>query len=395
MLSYNFFLAKKFIGNRKQDKFLWFISFFTVAGIAIGVITLILVIGVMNGFSNDLKRKIIGASPLITIEGKPYIFNYQELIDKVKNLKEIKGISPYTISQVIYKSNKYIIGGIIKGIDLAREKNVTNIQQFIKKGNLEEIDIDNGIILGSELAKELGVDIGDYVYIIAGLIPQENLFKVVGIVEYGVYSFDVSMGFMSLSNVNKIFFMKGVHGIGIKIDDIYRTPEVANKIKSLIENKYEVSTWIEKNKILFSAIALEKKAMAIILSLIIIVASFNIISTLMISVYRKVKEIGILKAIGLTSNEIKKIFLYQGIYLGIKGLILGTIIGLFLASILKKYKFINLPEFVYDISKLPIEISFFDILWIFLLVIFISIVASIYPAERASKLNPAEAIRNE
>ncbi len=393
MVSYNFFLARKFIGNKNQDRFLWFISFFSVLGVSIGVVALILVIGVMNGFSNDLKRKIIGASPLITIEGRPYIYNYQEVIEKVENLKEIKGISPYTMSQVIYKSKKYIIGGIVKGIDLEREKKVTNIQNFIKKGSLQEIE--NGIILGSELAKELGVDIGDYVYIIAGLFPKENIFKVVGIVEYGVYSFDVSMGFISLSNLMRIFNIKGVHAVGIKIDDIYRTPKVAKQIRELIGDEYEVSTWIEKNKILFSAIALEKKAMAIILSLIIVVASFNILSTLMISVYRKVKEIGILKAIGLTSNEIKKIFLYQGIYLGIKGLIFGTFFGILLASILKKYKFINLPEFVYDISKLPIEISPFDILWIFLLVMVVSSIASIYPAQRASKLNPAEAIRNE
>ncbi len=135
--------------------------------------------------------------------------------------------------------------------------------------------------------------------------------------------------------------------------------------------------------------------MAIILSLIVIVASFNILSTLMISVYRKVKEIGILKAIGLTSGEIKKIFLYQGIYLGIKGLTFGMIFGFLIASFLKKYNFITIPEFVYDISKLPIEITFFDTIWIFLLVIFVSCIASIYPAQRASKLNPAEAIRNE
>ncbi|MCS7179819.1 MAG: FtsX-like permease family protein, partial [bacterium] len=192
-----------------------------------------------------------------------------------------------------------------------------------------------------------------------------------------------------------IFGMKGVHGIGIKIDDIYKSPQISKKIKSLLNENYNVSTWIEKNKILFSAIALEKKAMAIILSLIIIVASFNILSTLMISVYRKVKEIGILKAIGLTSKEIKKIFLYQGIYIGIKGLLWGMSIGFILAYFLKKYNFINIPEFVYDISKLPIEISFFDTVWIFLLVICVSCIASIYPAERASKLNPAEAIRNE
>lgn len=393
MKSYNFFLAKKFIGNKREDRFLWFISFFTVAGVSIGVVTLILVIGVMNGFSNDLKRKIIGASPLITIEGRPYIYDYEKIIEKLKNIKEIEGSSPYIMSQVIYKSKKYILGGVIKGIDIEREKKVTNIENFIKEGSLDEIK--NGIILGKELANELEVDIGDYVSVIAGLIPREKIFKVVGIVEYGVYSFDVSMGFTSLDNLFDMFNMKGVHGIGIKIENIYKTPLVAEKIKNLINNEFSVSTWIEKNKILFSAIALEKKAMAIILSLIVIVASFNILSTLMISVYRKVKEIGILKAIGLTSNEIKKVFFYQGIYLGLKGLSFGIFFGLLIAFFLKKYNFINLPEFVYDISKLPIEISLFDIVWIILLVLFVSSIASIYPANRASKLNPAEAIRNE
>ena len=393
MKSYNFFLAKKFIGNKREDRFLWFISFFTVAGVSIGVVTLILVIGVMNGFSNDLKRKIIGASPLITIEGRPYIYDYEKIIEKLKNIKEIEGSSPYIMSQVIYKSKKYILGGVIKGIDIEREKKVTNIENFIKEGSLDEIK--NGIILGKELANELEVDIGDYVSVIAGLFPREKIFKVVGIVEYGVYSFDVSMGFTSLDNLFDMFNMKGVHGIGIKIENIYKTPLVAEKIKNLINNEFSVSTWIEKNKILFSAIALEKKAMAIILSLIVIVASFNILSTLMISVYRKVKEIGILKAIGLTSNEIKKVFFYQGIYLGLKGLSFGIFFGLLIAFFLKKYNFINLPEFVYDISKLPIEISLFDIVWIILLVLFVSSIASIYPANRASKLNPAEAIRNE
>jgi lipoprotein-releasing system permease protein len=393
MKSYNFFLAKKFIGNKREDRFLWFISFFTVAGVSIGVVALILVIGVMNGFSNDLKRKIIGASPLITIEGRPYIYDYEKIIEKLKNIKEIEGSSPYIMSQVIYKSKKYILGGVIKGIDIEREKKVTNIENFIKEGSLDEIK--NGIILGKELANELEVDIGDYVSVIAGLIPREKIFKVVGIVEYGVYSFDVSMGFTSLDNLFDMFNMKGVHGIGIKIENIYKTPLVAEKIKNLINNEFSVSTWIEKNKILFSAIALEKKAMAIILSLIVIVASFNILSTLMISVYRKVKEIGILKAIGLTSNEIKKVFFYQGIYLGLKGLSFGIFFGLLIAFFLKKYNFINLPEFVYDISKLPIEISLFDIVWIILLVLFVSSIASIYPANRASKLNPAEAIRNE
>ncbi len=229
MISYNFFLAKKFIGNKRQDRFLWFISFFTILGISIGVITLLLVIGVMNGFSNDLKRKIIGANPLITIEGKPYIYNYEEIIEKIKNLPEIKGASPYIMSQAIYKSNKYIIGGIIKGIDPERELKVTNIKNFIKKGKYE--DIENGIILGKELANELGVDVNDFISIILGFTPRERILKVVGIVEYGVYSFDVSMGFVSLKNLIEIYGVDRVHGVGIKINDIYRTPIVSKEVK--------------------------------------------------------------------------------------------------------------------------------------------------------------------
>lgn len=394
MISYNFFLSKKFSSRKKDDHFLWFINLFSIAGISIGVIALILVIGVMNGFSHDLKKKIIGANPVITIEGRPFISDYKEIMEKVKNdIDEVKGISPFISTQVIYKSSEYILGGILKGIEKETEKDVTNLEKFIVKGNYE--DIENGIIMGKELAKELNVDVGDTVWVIAGIVPRQTSFKVTGIFDYGVYSFDVSTAFVSLDKLMNFLDMRAVYGIGIKIDNIYNSIKVAEKIKKVIKNRYVVSTWIDKNKILFSALALEKRAMTIILSLIIIVASFNIASTLMISVYRKVKEIGILKAIGLSSSDIKRVFFYQGLLLGFKGLFYGLIIGLILASIVKKYQFIKLPEFVYDLSRLPVEISFTDILWICILVLTIVSFASIYPSYRAAKLNPSEAIRNE
>jgi len=394
MVSYNFFLSKKFSSRKKGDHFLWFINFFSIVGIAIGVIALILVIGVMSGFSNDLKKKIIGANPIITIEGSPLIFNHQEIIEKVKkNVKDIEGISPFISTQVIYRSSKYILGGILRGIEKDTEKDVTNIKNFIIKGNYENIE--NGIILGKELAKELDVNIGDTIWIIGGVIPKQTSLKVVGIFDYGVYTFDVSMGFVTLKNLMDFLNIAGVHGIGIKVNDIYNSKMVSEEIKQVINNQYNVSTWIDKNKVLFSALALEKRAMAIILSLIIIVASFNIASTLMISVYRKVKEIGILKAIGLTRSEIRRVFFYQGLILALKGLFSGLFIGLILAFIVKKYQFIKLPEFVYDLSHLPIEISFLDILGICILVLVIVSFASIYPSNRAANLNPSEAIRNE
>ncbi|MCM8829448.1 MAG: ABC transporter permease [Candidatus Omnitrophica bacterium] len=393
MISYNFFLSGKFAGQKKRaDRFLWFISIFSIAGIAIGVIALMLVIGVMSGFSGELKRKIIGAYPIITIEGRPYIYNYQEIMEKVsKNVPEVKGISPYISTQVIYKSQRYMMGGILRGIDPAFEDNVTNIGKFLKKGEMK--DISKGVFLGSELAKELEVDVGDEIWVITGILAREKMAVVKGIVESGIYAFDSSMGFFSLED--PVLGYGGlVHGIGIRIDNIYASEDVAKRIRKLLEGEYTVSTWIQKNKILFAALAMERKAMAIILGLIILVASFNISSTLMITVYRKVKEIGILRALGLSSKDIEKIFIYQGLILGGKGLVCGLITGGFLAYLLKRYQFIRIPEFIYDLSRLPIEISLSDIYWIVISVLIIVTLASLYPARRAARLNPNEAIRN-
>lgn len=354
-----------------------------------------LVIGVMNGFSNDLKRKIVGANPTITVEGHPVIKDYNALRKEIfRNIKEVEGISPYVSSQVIYKSRNYLLGGIIKGVDPEYEPTVTNIVDFLKEGNLS--DLNEGIILGSELAKELEVKTGDYIWIMGGLPAQQEKFKVVGISECGVYSYDVTIGFISLNNIQK--FLKiddSVYGVGVKVKNIYRSEEVAKDIRNLLHFKYPVSTWIQKNKVLFAALALEKKAMTIILILTILVASFNIASTLMITVFRKTKEIGVLRAIGLSSREIRKIFFYQGLVLGAEGLVFGLSIGGILAYFLKKYQFIKLPEFVYNLSRLPIEISLLDILFISIGAIIIISIASIYPAQRAANLNPAEALRYE
>ncbi len=394
MLSYNFFLSRKFAGQKKRaDSFLWFISIFSIAGIAIGVVALMLVIGVMNGFSKELKRKIIGAYPIITIEGKPFIRDYRQVMEDVSaGVGEVKGISPYITTQVIYKSDKYMLGGILKAVDPDSEDKVTNIAKFLNEGELKGLN--EGIILGSELAQELEVELGDNISIITGAFSMGRQVKVAGIVEYGVYAFDSSMGFISL-NSGVFGPVSMVQGIGIRIEDIYASERVASKIRKVIDEKYTVSTWVQKNKILFAALALERKAMAVILGLIVLVASFNISSTLMITVYRKVREIGILRALGLSSRDIEKIFIYQGLILGAKGLIFGLATGGMLAWLLKRYQFIKLPEFVYDLSRLPIEISLSDILWITVSVVAIVTFASVYPAKRAAGLNPNRAIRNE
>lgn len=405
MISCNLFLARRFIGRRTHENFLWFISVISVLGIALGVISLMLVLGVMNGFSNDLKRKIVGANPTITVEGRPLLRSFRGLMERITaSVPEVRGISPYLNSQVIFKSSRYMIGGILRGVDPSTEPTVTNLPEFFTSGSISAVN--DGIALGSELARELSVTVGDDIWVMGGAAPVEYHFRVIGIVEYGVYNYDVTTGVTAIENMQRMFGIgDAVHGIGIRTDDIYRSAGVAGRVQDIVREWESdqpsvsehrpptVSTWTQKNKILFAALALEKKAMAVILILIVLVASFNIASTLMITVFRKTREIGILKAIGLSSSDIRRIFLLQGLTIGCTGLALGVSVGGVLAWLLKKYQFIRLPEFIYNLSRLPIALSFFDILSISAAVIIIVTIASLYPAHRASLLNPAEALR--
>jgi len=353
-----------------------------------------LVLGVMNGFSNELKKKIVGANPTIYIEGHPLLYDYPEFIPQVLSISGIKGAAPYLSSQVIYRSSHYLLGGILKGVDPVAEPTVTNIATFFQKGDLKSLE--KGIVLGSELARELEVDVGDEITVIGGLLAKQQSFRVTGIMECGVYSYDVSMGLTALTNVQQLFHLgNAVHGVGLRADDIYASESLAEKVSHLLKNRYTVTTWIQKNKILFAALALEKKAMAVILVLIVLVASFNIVSTLMITVFRKTREIGILRAIGLSATDIAKIFFWQGIALGLEGLAGGLVLGGMLSYLLRRYQFIRLPEFVYNLSRLPIEIAGKDIGFISLAVLLIVSLASLYPAVRAARLNPVEALKYE
>ncbi|MCM8756947.1 MAG: ABC transporter permease [Candidatus Omnitrophica bacterium] len=394
MFSLILFLSRKFTGRGARDNFLWFLNLFSVTGIALGVTTLMLVLGVMNGFSNELKKKIIGAHPTVYIEGRPFIHDYPQVIAKATTFREVIGVAPYLSSQVIYRSSSYLLGGVLKGVDPTLEPAVTRVAEFFKEGRMKSLE--DGIVLGSELAEELEVRVGDTITVIGGLQVRQMSFKVTGIIECGVYSYDVSTGLTSLANVQKLFGLGDVvHGVGLRVDNIYASEKIAERLSQALEDRYPVTTWIQKNKILFAALALEKKAMTIILVLIILVASFNIVSTLMITVFRKTRDIGILRAIGFSSGDIGRLFFCQGLLLGGEGLVAGLALGGLLSYLLRRYQFIRLPEFVYNLSRLPIDISSKDVGFICLAVMIIVSLASVYPARRASRLNPVEALRYE
>ena len=395
MFLFIIFLSRRFGGKKSKENFLGFMSFFSVLSIAIGVMSLMLIRGVMNGFTHDLKRTIIGANPTIIVGGRPLISGYRDIIKRISScVPEVKGVSPFLSCQVFYRSPSHAVGGILKGIDLKTESTVTNITGFLRQGDLSAAE--KGIILGSELANQLGVKVGDTIQVIGGLMYKTQYFRVSGIVECGVYGYDVTVGLTSLINVQRLFGIGDfVHGIGIRTENIYESDKVAVKVGQSINSIYPVTTWNQKNKILFAALVLEKKSMVVILVLIILMASFNIITTLMIAVFRKTKEIGILRAIGLTPGDIGRIFFYQGLILGGQGLALGLGVGGVLTYWLRSYQSVKPSEFVYNLSRLHVKLLPTDLLLITLTVIVIVSLASIYPAWRASRLNPVEALRHE
>lgn len=393
-ISYRYLMAKK-------DRFLSMINFVAVAGIAIGVMALIVVIGVMTGFDRDLRDKIIGTNAHIMVERETGLKNYTEIADKLKQIKGITYQSPYIHGNVFLESSQRAMSLILRGVDPAQESKITKINQYLSSGKIEALQPDQ-VVIGSQLASYYGFSVGDEITIIApasGVTGQGWRYhlKVAGIFTSGMYDYDMNLILVHLSRAQQIFSLENnvVSGIGVKIDDVYAAPEIKEKIYELLGYSYLVRTWIENNSNFFAALRLEKFAMFVILTLIVLVASFNIISTLIVTVTSKVKDIGILKSIGVPKSSIRKIFTLQGIALGIMGTFWGVVGGATLSLLLKKYQFIKLPQDIYYIDHLPVLLQLNDILAIVGAALLISYVATIYPSAKAANLEPVEALRYE
>jgi lipoprotein-releasing system permease protein len=390
-------ISLRYLLTKRKEKFISLISVISVLGIAIGVMALIVVLAVMAGFDNDLRDKIVGNYAHITVssyDGLDYN-DYPVVSAKLAQNKHIKGTSPYVQGQILLKEEKRFIAVGIKGIDPAYEKDTTRLHQYLIQGSINDLK-PGEIFIGKELAFFLSVKSGSTVTVYSPLGKEYKL-KVAGVFYSGMYDYDLNLVFTDLKTAQSLLGMGDkISSIAVKLDDLYLAAKVRSDISSQLGVEYNLKTWMEVNQNFFAALQLEKLTMFIILTLIILVACFNIISTLIIMVVEKTKDVGILKALGMTSADIRKIFIAHGLMLGGSGTLLGSFGGIFLCGLLKKYQFIKLPQDIYYIDRLPVSIELWpDIILIVLAAMGITLISTVYPASKAASLKPVEALRYE
>ena len=428
-MSYELFVSIRHLSAKKSQKFISLNTWISISGVGLGVMALIVVIAVMSGFSKDLRDKILGTNSHVVVSSmnRVMIENYDDIVEKVRSVEGVTAAAPFIMNQVMLINGDRVSGIVVRGIDPEKEETVSDLGKNMIAGEVSDLKIKvdllrnakrgikknrAGIILGKELSRRIGVGVGEVVSMVSpvsritpiGLIPRMKLFRVVGIFESGMYEYDANLSFVLLEIAQKFFSMKeGVSGIEVRVSDLELAGNIASKIQKELGFPYLVRDWMRMNRNLFSALKLEKIVMFIILILIIFVAAFNIVSTLFMLVMEKAKEIAILKSMGASSSSIIKIFSYQGLVIGVVGTFLGCVAGFIIVPNLNEivgaieaiFGIVAFPSDVYYLDRLPSEIQYMDSLLIVIFSVLICLVASLYPAWRASKLDLVDGLRYE
>lgn len=407
-IPYQFFIALRYLKSKKRHKGISLNTAISVGGVAVGVMALLVVLSVMSGFHEDLQRKILGVNAhVVVLNYRGNITDYREISEKVREEKDVVSASPFILGQAMASSGKRAHGVFLRGIDPSLEVKTTEISRYIKDGKIDDLKPKNGvpgIIIGKELANNLGVFRDDIINVISpvgeigplGMLPTVKQFRVAAIFEVGMFEYDSNLVMTELVPAQEFFGISdAVTGIELKIKDIYKAKDVREHVQKTLGFPYYGRDWMQMNKNLFSALKLEKFAMFIILILIILVASFNIVGTLIMNVIEKSREIAILKAMGATNRGIMIIFMLQGLFIGLAGTFIGIVGGYLLGYILNNYQIIKLPADVYYLSHLPVKMKFIDFISVSFSAIIISFLATIYPAWQAARLNPVEPLRYE
>ena len=411
-MRFEWFVCLRYLKAKRRNGFISIITLISMGGVMVGVMALIVVLAVMTGFTAEFRDKILGINSHVVVQRfGASIQGYDQLAEEISVIPGVKGVTPYLYTQAMITGGVGGTGAVIRGIDPDTAAEVLTIQESITHGSLAGLLPDlsregrtlDGIILGQDLAAQLRVSVDDRIRLISasgpltpmGVMPKIMTCRVAGIFETGMYEYDSSLAYVSLATAQKFLELDdSVHGLEVSVDDIYRADRIAVLIEKALGGSYVAKDWMKMNKKIFSALRLEKTALSVIMALVVLVAAFNIISTLIMVVMEKNKDIAILKSMGASSGSIMRIFIYEGLIIGLTGTVLGVMGGFGLCSLLSRYKFIELPD-VYPITTLPIKVLPLDVALIALAAVLITFMATLYPSWQASKVDPAVALRYE
>jgi lipoprotein-releasing system permease protein len=419
---YELFISLRYLRAKRREVFISLITAISTVGVMIGVMTLNIVLAVMTGFEEDLRDRILGFNPHVVISSAGgTIRDYSSLVEQIGQVPGVVAAAPFIYGQVMVNSRQSVAGVLVRGVEPTLASKVVDVGDHIRDGSLaglgqpygvtvrtgsEERTVElSGVVLGTELAQQLGVLPGDPISVVSplsttpgplGMIPKVKRFVVAALFDSGMYEYDSTLIYMALRDAQNFFELgESVTGIEVRVADVYDAPAIARRIEQELGLLYRARDWTEINRNLFAALALEKIVYFIVLLLIVLVAAFNIIATLIMVVMEKRKDIAVLKSMGATSGSIGRIFIYKGLIIGVTGTLLGSLLGFGGCWALDRYEFIKLPEGVFYVSTLPVKMYGENFLLVGMASVLICLLATIYPARQAARLAPVEVIRYE
>jgi len=416
-MKYEWLIGLRYLKARRQETFISLITVISILGVMIGVMTLNIVMAVMTGFEETLRDRLLGINAHIAlVKSGDQLRDYERLVEQVRRENGVVAASPSIYGQVMLTAGPRVAGVVVRGVDPDRVNAVIDIQKYMTSGSLQNLKqpqtlrVDDrtvslpGLILGSRLANQLGVFPGSPVQVVSplgsptaiGVIPKVRRFIVVGIFKTDMSEIDSTLVFMNLSDAQKFFEMEdAATNIEVRVKDVYQARQIADDIQRQLGFPYFAEDWSRLWPNLFSALRLEKTVYFLVLLLMVLVGAFNIVSTLIMVVMEKRKDIAILQSMGATRESIRKIFLFKGCVIGVVGTTLGVLLGLTVCLLIEKYRFIELPKDVFLISTVPVRIYLSNYLLVAFASLLVCLLASIYPARQAAKLDPVEIIRYE
>ncbi len=407
-MRFELFIALRYLLARRKQAFISLISLISTLGVTVGVMALVIALALMTGLQGELRDRILGSMAHVYVWKTGGIEDYQAEIQKLRGIDGVIGAGPAILGKALIVSDRAEAFISLKGVDPALERSVTDIGKSMQKGSVaaltsQSADDPPGILLGKDLAAQLGADVGDSISLLTpqgtltpmGMLPRQRRARVVGIYSLGLFEFDSQYGFVSLDFAQRLMGKAAPDLIELRVTDIFLAPEVAARVPDALGTDYVAQDWQDMNQNLFSALWIEKMAISITIGLIVMVAALNIIASLILLVMEKSRDIAILKTMGTSSKSVMTIFMMQGLVIGVVGTTIGAGAGLLLCWVLDRYRLIHIPMDVYQVSYVPFVVLPLDFAVVIVSAVLVCFLATLYPSRQASRLDPVQALRYE